>query len=332
MPRKELSVSHSPRHAAIKVVSALPRWAKATVIATVTAAVPVAGLAVASAASSPSRASAAATASTTHVINACVRTNGSPSRLMFNVHTAGPAKCPNGSFAAHWNQAGPAGPAGPQGPTGATGPQGPTGPAGPAGPAGAANVSVTATSAVTNWPETGGWAIDAFTRTVTVTRHGAAPASDCGSTATQCYLYTEALSDDGQFNTVDGHASPNGSSTDEVNGAFNGNMTGGGKLEFYASSATPSADNVPATVDGGNKPASTTDWYKLFFPASTTFGLTSGPNVPFVTYDWQYSANITNVSGGTTITCTQTWDDGINPGDDGQGASDGNITGTCPTS
>ncbi|MGE5131338.1 MAG: hypothetical protein ACM32E_00325 [Gemmatimonadota bacterium] len=54
---------------------------------------------------------------------------------------------------------------------------------------------------------------------------------------------------------------------------------------------------------------------------------------PWTTYDWNYTASLTYQSGGTTISCTQSWNDAINPGDDGQGpvAKDGDITGVCPT-
>jgi hypothetical protein len=240
------------------------------------------------------------------------------------------AKCPKNTTKVVWNLQGPAGAAGPAGPAGPTGPQGPAGPAGAAGASGILTVS--AQTQVSNWPEGSGWANDNFTRIVTITRQHAVPASDCGASANQCWFYTETLSDNGTFVTVGGHASPNGSSSATINGSFTGNMTGGGKLEFYADSGTPNPSLVPGTANGSAKPSSTTDWYQLFFPAGTNFGLTTGANAPWTTYDWAYAANITNTAGGSTITCTQQWNDGINPGDDGQGAGDGNITGTCPTS
>jgi len=130
--------------------------------------------------------------------------------------------------------------------------------------------------------------------------------------------------------TADGHASPDGSSSDVIKGAWTGTITGGGKLEFYASSGTPDPALVPGTADGGSKPQTTTGWYKLFFPASTQFGLTSGPNVPWLDYDWNYGLTVTC---GTSSTVAEDWNDAINPGDDGQGAADGNITGStaCPS-
>ena len=223
--------------------------------------------------------------------------------------------CPKGSFLVYWNQ------------------QGPQGPQGPAGQN--AILTVTAQTVVFNWPEGSGWATDNFTRQVTISREHAAPASDCGASATSCWFYTETLADNGHSAPVDGHASPNGSSSDTITAAhITGiSMTGGGKLEFYASSNAPNPALVPGTASATPaKPSSTTDWYKLFFPAGTSFGLTSGANVPWLTYDWNYAASVSYYSNAEqkTISCNQTWNDGINPGDDGQGSSDGNITGTCP--
>lgn len=228
--------------------------------------------------------------------------------------------------------AGSPGPSGPPGSTGPSGPAGPQGPQGPAGPPGSdAILSVQAQTAVSNWPESSGWANDGFTRSVTVTRQHAAPASDCGTTATQCWFYTETLGDSGSFTTVSGHASPNGSSTDKITGTWTGTMSGGGKLEFYASSDTPDPSLVPGTATGADRGGNetTTNWYKLFFPDGTQFGLATGANAPFTTYDWDYAVTVTC---GTSSTLSENWNDGINPGDDGQGASDGNIAGSTSCS
>ena len=182
---------------------------------------------------------------------------------------------------------------------------------------------------VSNWPESSGWATDNFNRTVTVTREHAASASKCGAAATQCWFYTETLGDNGTFTTTDGHASPNGSSTAKITGAWNGSIVGGGKLEFYADSSSPNPNLVPGTANGSAKPQTTTGWYKLFFPAGTNFGLTTGVNVPWTTYDWAYQATVTC---GSASSVTENWNDGINPGDDGQGSADGNITGSTACS
>lgn len=194
--------------------------------------------------------------------------------------------------------------------------------------------TVTAQTSITGWPESSGWANDNMTRTVTLTNEGPTSAANCGPTATSCFLYSETLADNGNFVPVDGAASPNGSSSDTITAAniTGTTFSGGGKLEFYASSSSPDPALVPGTATGSAKPSSTTDWYKLFFPAGTQFGLTGAANAPWLTYDWVYGASLNYTVSGTAVSCSQQWNDGINPGDDGQGASDGNITGTCPTS
>lgn len=198
----------------------------------------------------------------------------------------------------------------------------------------AAPSTVTAQTAISNWPEGSGWADDNFTRSVTVTRESQVSAADCGPSAASCYLYSETIADNGTFVAADGHASPNTSSSDTITAA---NITGttfngGGKLEFYASSPSPSPAGVPGTADGSAPPSTTTNWYKLFFPGGTQFGLTGAFAAPWITYDWNYTASLNYTVSGTAVACAQAWNDGINPGDDGQGSGDGNITGVCPTS
>ena len=214
--------------------------------------------------------------------------------------------CKAGKILYLWNTTGP------RGAKGATGARGPAGPPGVPGPAGAPAVtSVTAVSAVSNWPETSGWATDNFTRTIVLTRQHAAASSDCGGTA-ECWFYTGTIADSGTSTTVDGAASPNGSSTETIHGSLNVTMVGGAHVEFYASNGTPNPGSVPATVDGGNKPATTSTWYELAFPNGTTFKSGS-----LTQYSWTYTYG---------PTCEQ-WVDSVNPGDDGQGSGDGNITG-----
>lgn len=67
-----------------------------------------------------------------------------------------------------------------------------------------------------------------------------------------------------------------------------------------------------ASANGSAKPASTTDWGELGFPQGTTFR-----GVKLIAYDWTYAAP----------SICEHWNDAINPGDDGQGPADGNITG-----
>ncbi len=88
-------------------------------------------------------------------------------------------------------------------------------------------------------------------------------------------------------------------------------------MEFYADTSQPWTAGVPATTHGDG-PTDTTDWYKLFFPNSTNFGLTTATQAPWTTWSWTCSA---------PSTCEH-WTDGINDGDgDGTCASAGNIAG-----
>lgn len=282
---------------------------KGSVIAAVSGAAVVAGLGVAGAtgAFSPA-ASSTATAFPAGSLHGCV--SGS-TRVLQNVYSS-PNKgltCPRGTFQVVWNEKGAAGAQGPAGPAGPTGPQGPAGPAGSAGASG--QVSISATTNVTNWPESSGWATDAFTRSLTETVDHAAPSAKCGGTP-QCYFVTGTITDNGSFQTKGGAPSPNGSSQATISGVLDGTMQGTGTFEFYSSSNKLAASNVPVSANGTAKPASTTGWGELGFPSGTTFA-----GVSLTAYDWTYVA---------PSTCEQ-WNDQINPGDDGQGAGDGNITG-----
>jgi len=220
--------------------------------------------------------------------------------------------CPSGEFAFTTGATGPAGAPGKNGTNGVNGTNGSNGTNGAS-----AIESVSATTVLTGRPETSGWANDDFTRIATVTRESAVPASDCGSDAASCWFYTETLADNGTFTTVPNQTGPNGTGTTGST-PITGTMVGGGKVEFYADSDTPNPALVPGTVSGDS--GSTTDWFEQFFPAGTQFE--PGPGqapytdyAPWVTYDWKYTAG------------TQSWNDAINPGDDGQSAADGNITG-----
>jgi hypothetical protein len=215
---------------------------------------------------------------------------------------------------------GPQGPVGDTGPSGSPGPQGPVGPDGPPGPQGPqgddATLTVTATTSVTDWPETSGWATDAFTRTLTLTRQGAVASSHCGGTPV-CFFYTGTLGDVGTFLAHDGENSPNSSEHLTIDGDVSGEMEGTATFEFYASSGAPDASLVPTSIATRTDPAlngvGTSTWAKLAFPVDTVFA--GGPTL--TSYLWSY------------FTECETWLDGINPGDDGQGPTDGNITGAC---
>lgn len=225
---------------------------------------------------------------------------------------------------------GPAGAAGAKGDTGATGATGPQGPQGPAGPAGATGATgaqgpagesamqtLTTSTQVTEWLDYGGWATDAFTRTMSLTRQYQVPSTACKGTPV-CWFYTGTITDDGNFVAVDGHVGPNTSFSTTIAGAVTGTMVGGGTFEFYASSGDIAASRVPSTQVGKTNGVTTANWGRLAFPSGTTFINSSGTS-PLTAYKWIYSAGCPE----------QTWVDQINPGDDGKGPTDGNVTGSC---
>ena len=228
----------------------------------------------------------------------CVKVSGTPARVLWNVHTS-PVTCPAGSFAVHWNQAGP------QGPQGIQGPPGPS------------DLSVTATTSVSGRDDSGGdgnWATDAMVRTITITRHEAAAVSNCGGGVAACWFYTGSITDSGTFQTQAGAETPNQgyAGPDTIAGIVSGNFTGGSHIEFYASSNAPNASLVPSTKSGDSP--STSSWYQQFFPAGAVF---SGP-ANLIDWSWSYSA---------PATCEH-WTDAVSNGA-GQGTllADGDITG-----
>lgn len=277
--------------------------------------------------------------------------------------------CPSGEFAITIGARGATGPAGPAGPTGPAGPAGATGTGDPgtsvtsvtvnaagdlivtlsdgtthnaghvvgtAGSNGAsAVISAQASTALTNWPDTGGagdvWALDNWTRTLNVTVENQVNNSHCGGAAA-CYAVFGTITDTGTSVPKDGVAAPNNKQPGTVTAANIKTLTSGGTAEFqfYATSNKISASNVPASDDAATqgKLATTTNWGELAFPTGTQFF-----GVTLTAYDWTYSADVSYTSGGTAISCSQSWNDQINPGDDGQNATaDGNITGICPVS
>ena len=183
----------------------------------------------------------------------------------------------------------------------------------------------TATSRISDHPDGGGggtWANDDFTRTATIKLVGAETTlSDCGAGAAHCYAYTGTLSDRGTFTTIKGSLAPNQAapyvgSTELA--TVHGTMNGTGDVTFYASSDRPNANLVARSVDNHGVTASgvdtTTNWVEQFFPAGTAFG--SGPDLN--PWSWSYAT--------TGLHPVQHWVDASTNGD-GQGSTDGNITG-----
>ena len=225
-------------------------------------------------------------------VYACVASGG---KLAFFETGKVPYKCPSGDVRWHWDITGPRGPAG----------------------GGGAGATATGTTAVTNYVDVGNfgdWAVDTFTRTMTVTEHGAVAVSNCGGTPTNgistCYYYTATMVDTGNFQTDSGADSPDAGVA--IHGIVSGTLTGGSDFEFYATSATPSASHVPATDNAGASTyPSTGDWPEVFFPAGTSFGAISELN-------WSFSYTAPN-------TCEK-WVDAYN-NVHGTGTGAGDITG-----
>lgn len=235
--------------------------------------------------------------------HACVN---NVSHAMYDNPSAG--NCPQNWLSIAWNVTGPQGPQGIQGLQGKTGA---TGPAGSYTP-----VTATASTAISNDTDSGAhgnWATDTITRSMTVTRRGAVAVSNCGGNAsngiTSCYYYTAAMTDTGAFITLSGANSPQAGTA--INGVLSGTLSGGSNYEFYATSGTPSASSVPATLDASSGSGSST-WPEHFFPAATSFG---GMNE--INWVYTYSA---------PTTCEQ-WVDAYN-NSGGLLAADGDISGT----
>lgn len=134
--------------------------------------------------------------------------------------------------------------------------------------AAAPSATTTGATNVTNRDDSGDngdWAKDAFTRTLSVTRHAQAPVANCGATSGNCWFYTATISDNGTFKTDDSAASPRAGVT--INGTVVGTFSGGEAVEFYASTDTAVQ---PASSISGDSP-STTDWVKQDFAAGTHF-------------------------------------------------------------
>lgn len=157
---------------------------------------------------------------------------------------------------------------------------------------------LSASTAITNRPDSGNfgtWASDSFTRKTTVTLVGQVSVSNCpGSTTGQCWLWTFKISDSGEFTTVAGDLSPEGSVPLEV--PVTGTMTGGTATgEFYGSFRFGGDQRMPATEnDHGTAPTgrhTTTDWAEQFFGAGAVFNSTANPGGPDLNkWSWEYTA------------------------------------------
>jgi hypothetical protein len=169
-------------------------------------------------------------------------------------------------------------------------------------PAGTAS----AVTKVTGDPDSGAhgyWASDAFTRTVSVTKGGAAALGNCPGTPAggSCFHYTGSLSDAGTFTTLVGANSPNAGTL--IKGQVTGTMNGGGEYSFYASNGTPNGSLVLTALNDGCTTGSTSSqcavdaaavagadtvggWVRQFFPLGTHFS--GGSALVGTTWGWTY--------------------------------------------
>lgn len=185
----------------------------------------------------------------------------------------------------------------------------------------------------------GGWAIDAFHRTLTVT---ADPTKCAVVTGFTCYV--ASVSDSGTFTTLPGNGrAPNPDSTTDPGTniawpAVSGPFSGSADYVFLADKV-PAVSDIPDVVDNHGaypvtRPDTTSDWFVNAFPSTTVFDNSSGhlvtlggPNDTVLQNDWTWSyTSQTGASATTTAVSCESWTDSyVNGG--GNTAADGNITG-----
>lgn len=158
-----------------------------------------------------------------------------------------------------------------------------------------------ASTAISNRPDSGtagdNWALDAFTRTATITFRGSAPVADCGGIS-PCYHFIGNVKDSGHFTTTAGATVPgvgdlNGGTAPLEGVAATGTMAGEFHFSFYSGHAFILASRVPtAENDGGTAPTgrhTTGMWLAQFFSAGATFWDSTGTAT---------TADISNGNGG----------------------------------
>lgn len=142
----------------------------------------------------------------------------------------------------------------------------------PGAPGADALLTVSADTMVTDRPDTATdgsvWAKDSMLRKITITRHGAVKASECGAGAVKCFYYTGTITDNGTFTTVAGAHGPN--SQTPINNIVNGTILGVYEFEVNANTDLVDPSKVDSTVTGASP--TTGDWYKGFFIPGTQFG------------------------------------------------------------
>ena len=196
--------------------------------------------------------------------------------------------------------------------------------------------TVTATTRIIQRYDGGGagnWAVDSFTRKLTLTYLGKS-----GDPA-HPYAYTAYLADDGGFTDLPGQLTPNqggryaGTVLKPVQVA--GSMTGYAQWNVFDASTKAVRGLVPTSLRGltlnANSAYATSTWPELAFQSGTTF---AGVNLG--SWDWGYHVPALTVTSvrivhGHKVTVrrvlrAQNWDDGSYSGA-GQLRGDGQITG-----
>lgn len=181
----------------------------------------------------------------------------------------------------------------------------------------------TATTKVTNDPDSGGngnWAIDSFTRTVTVRRVGEVAVTNCPAGAEVCYLWDYAFADSGTSAVIVGASSPGVGGLPlyaPETALMRGGTTGG---QFYTNRANAYARFVPAShnyhgLNGGGLFTSG-NWPELFLTrhGSLYANITEGNE------GWNYTVNFgadraCPVYAGRWIDATPTWGATTSDGD-----------------
>lgn len=202
----------------------------------------------------------------------------------------------------------------------------------PFGPGQASVITATATTRITNDPDSGHgtpatWATDTITRTVTITKGGQVPGTACGlAPSAGCWSFKMALGDSGTFVTIPGAGTPNqscaGCAGELIRSpAVSGTIAGNYQVTFDASYPVANASLVAKTHDDGSVPAvapfTSTTWGEQFFPGGTSFGnVVGGP------YTWTYQV----VTLRFPYFSTQRWTDASGD-NDGNSRGAGNITG-----
>jgi hypothetical protein len=184
----------------------------------------------------------------------------------------------------------------------------------------------------------GGWAIDTFHRTLTVTSSDACTL-DAPSASYSCYSAT--ITDTGTFKTLPGNGrAPNPNSAADVgtNIAYppvSGPFSGQDSYLFWADQVPAVANIANVVNNGGHVPAlaidSTSGWYAQAFPGGTNFADGFASGIEQNTWGWSYTS-MTGAGKHTNAVACESWTDDALPlvgGNDSAGnqPGNGNITG-----